>query len=89
MDIKLFNNKVVSSSPFSHFVLRRTVSATRKLAEREGFEPSMEFNPHTPLAGERLQPLGHLSGHNQKSRAGKYTRLEEITKVEIHGFIGF
>ena len=21
----------------------------------------MEFNPHTPLAGERLQPLGHLS----------------------------
>ncbi len=32
-----------------------------KLAEREGFEPSMGFNPHTPLAGERLQPLGHLS----------------------------
>jgi hypothetical protein len=32
------------------------------MAEREGFEPSMEFNPHTPLAGERLQPLGHLSG---------------------------
>ena len=31
------------------------------LAEKEGFEPSMEFNPHTPLAGERLQPLGHLS----------------------------
>ena len=26
----------------------------------EGFEPSMRF-PHTPLAGERLQPLGHLS----------------------------
>jgi hypothetical protein len=32
-----------------------------KLAEREGFEPSMEFNPHTRLAGECLQPLGHLS----------------------------
>ena len=31
------------------------------LAEREGFEPSMGFNTHTPLAGERLQPLGHLS----------------------------
>ncbi len=31
------------------------------MAEREGFEPSMEFYPHTPLAGERLQPLGHLS----------------------------
>ena len=32
------------------------------MAEKEGFEPSMEFCPHTPLAGERLQPLGHLSG---------------------------
>lgn len=31
------------------------------MAEREGFEPSMEYKPHTPLAGERLQPLGHLS----------------------------
>jgi hypothetical protein len=29
--------------------------------EREGFEPSMEFDPHTRLAGECLQPLGHLS----------------------------
>ena len=26
------------------------------LAEREGFEPSVEFSPHTRLAGERLQP---------------------------------
>jgi hypothetical protein len=34
------------------------------LAEREGFEPSMKYNPHTPLAGERLQPLGHLSTEN-------------------------
>ena len=25
----------------------------------EGFEPSMRNNPHTRLAGERLQPLGH------------------------------
>ena len=31
------------------------------MAEREGFEPSMSFNTHTPLAGARLQPLGHLS----------------------------
>ena len=27
-----------------------------KMAERMGFEPMMEFNPHTRLAGERLQP---------------------------------
>ncbi len=32
-----------------------------KMAERAGFEPAMEFNPHTRLAGECLQPLGHLS----------------------------
>ena len=31
------------------------------LAEKEGFEPSMGVKAHTPLAGERLQPLGHLS----------------------------
>ena len=30
-------------------------------AEREGFEPSKGFNPLTPLAGERLRPLSHLS----------------------------
>ena len=30
-------------------------------AEREGFEPSMGREPHTRLAGECLQPLGHLS----------------------------
>jgi hypothetical protein len=29
--------------------------------ERAGFEPAMEFYPHTRLAGECLQPLGHLS----------------------------
>ncbi len=26
------------------------------MAEREGFEPSVECYPHTRLAGERLQP---------------------------------
>src|SRR3954464_12735224 len=29
--------------------------------EREGFEPSNEVAPVTRLAGECLQPLGHLS----------------------------
>jgi hypothetical protein len=31
------------------------------LAERKGFEPSKGDKALTPLAGERLQPLGHLS----------------------------
>jgi hypothetical protein len=44
-----------------------------RLAEREGFEPSMEFNPHTRLAGECLQPLGHLSraGQSRRYRHGR------------------
>ena len=31
------------------------------MAEKEGFEPSMGVKAHTPLAGELLRPLGHLS----------------------------
>src|SRR5205823_10798985 len=31
-------------------------------AERAGFEPARELAPPTRLAGECLQPLGHLSG---------------------------
>src|SRR3954464_11549860 len=38
-------------------------------AERAGFEPAMEVSPHTRLAGECLQPLGHLSGQASQSRA--------------------
>jgi site-specific DNA recombinase len=46
---------------------RRRVSSGRGWnksysAEREGFEPSRELAPPTRLAGECLQPLGHLSG---------------------------
>ena len=41
----------------SHFI-----NEFNKMAEKEGFEPSMGFKAHTPLAGERLRPLGHLSG---------------------------
>ena len=37
------------------------ISIYEVLAERAGFEPAMEFDPHTRLAGECLQPLGHLS----------------------------
>ena len=34
------------------------------MAESEGFEPSMGDKTHTPLAGERLQPLGQLSKYD-------------------------
>ena len=42
----------------SQFPLHR---AENGKTERAGFEPAMEFDPHTRLAGECLQPLGHLS----------------------------
>ncbi len=31
-------------------------AAFQFMAEREGFEPSVEFNPHTRLAGEHHRP---------------------------------
>ena len=31
------------------------------VAEKEGFEPSVQFNPHAGLANRYLRPLGHLS----------------------------
>ena len=35
------------------------------MADREGFEPSIQtLYPYAPLAGEYLQPLGHLSAEN-------------------------
>ena len=49
---------------------RRQLTATSGLrAEREGFEPSRELAPPTRLAGECLQPLGHLSGPRNLSGA--------------------
>ena len=42
-------------------------------AEREGFEPARELAPPTRLAGECLQPLGHLSGGAfDSTRASEY-----------------
>ncbi len=41
------------------------------MAVKEGFEPSIRDKPYTPLAGERLQPLGHLTtqvGANNKCK---------------------
>ncbi len=37
------------------------------MAEREGFEPSRPVSQPTRLAGERLQPLGHLSARERHS----------------------
>ncbi len=39
------------------------------VAERAGFEPANELSPVTRLAGECLQPLGHLSGKGASVKA--------------------
>ncbi len=44
-------------------------------AERAGFEPAEQVSPFTRLAGERLRPLGHLSGKGAspwRDLAGSY-----------------
>ncbi len=46
-----------------------SVVKIRAMAERAGFEPAMECYPHTRLAGECLQPLGHLSRRSGECRA--------------------
>ena len=39
--------------------------------EREGFEPSMRFKPHTAFPVLLLRPLGHLSGDAVHDRAAE------------------
>ena len=58
-----WSNQGFSSSLLAPRVYKKAprCGAVLYMAEREGFEPSMSFNTHTPLAGARLQPLGHLS----------------------------
>ena len=52
---------------YGRFERRENLAATRKsntttnLAEREGFEPSIQVSPYNALAGRPLRPLGHLS----------------------------
>jgi site-specific DNA recombinase len=53
------------SAPSSYFV---------KMAERAGFEPARELAPPTRLAGECLQPLGHLSSWDPAIVGGRARR---------------
>ena len=63
------------------------------MAEKEGFEPSIQFYPYTFLAGKRLRPLGHFSfgeysGLNivDLKRGGDDRGEEMILQVRIKGF---
>ncbi len=60
------------------------------MAEKEGFEPSMGVKAHTPLAGERLRPLGHLSksGARERSRTSdRLVRSQVLYPAELHALI--
>ncbi len=52
------------------------------MAEREGFEPSIRFKTYTPLAGERLQPLGHLSDTTAKAAWASRYRIVSKTLID-------
>jgi hypothetical protein len=52
------------------------------MAEKERFELSMEVSPHTRLAGERLQPLGHFS----VMLCGGGGRIRTHEAVTLNGF---
>ncbi len=54
-------------------------------AEREGFEPSIPVR-YTPLAGERLQPLGHLSLPSSSYSPVKEPAVETTVGTEEVGF---
>jgi hypothetical protein len=60
-----------SSKPRVYMVFEAT--------ERAGFEPAMEFDPHTRLAGECLQPLGHLSW-----RSGQFRGCRQLRACAAH-----
>ena len=42
-----------------------------------GFEPTRHVSTPTPLAGERLQPLGHLSGSSHLERIPNQNKRED------------
>ena len=74
---------------FSSLSLRQTpkrllAEAFWCLAEREGFEPSMGDKAHTPLAGEPLRPLGHLSGFRDLDGQA-LIKLRSLTDYPLRG----
>ena len=58
----------------------------RRMAVREGFEPSVELlRPYNGLANRRLQPLGHLTA-DVKYTARKHLRDCDFLCVTYNGF---
>ena len=64
----------------------QSYNKNNNMAEREGFEPSMG-DAHTPLAGERLQPLGHLSAAAARSTLSGTDRFKRQPESTAHSII--
>ena len=65
---------------------KTSVYAASTETERAGFEPAMEFNPHTRLAGECLQPLGHLSWRwTSQCKASRRVEVSEALRAGARG----
>ncbi len=52
------------------------------MAVKEGFEPSIRDKPYTPLAGERLQPLGHLTTQIHGAR-GRIRTSDRLVRSQV------
>ena len=57
------------------------------MAEREGFEPSIGVT-YTPLAGARLQPLGHLSAAEESTERRDLREPESLQLPGMARFFG-
>ena len=72
---------IMASKPYgrrSRFSPGALCSWAFSATERAGFEPAMEFDPHTRLAGECLQPLGHLSW-----RSGQFRGCPAVGEADL------
>src|SRR3989344_6624017 len=61
----------------------------RIFAEREGFEPSIRFNPYNGLAIHRLRPLSHLSCAMHRTLVTVSVQITFLlTRYSTHDCIG-
>ena len=59
-----------------------------KMAEREGFEPSVEVSPYTRLAGEHLRPTRSSLRREPETRATKEKNLPQKSNLAMRNDYG-
>ena len=66
------------------FRLSLYYAEVRYMAERQGFEPWVGYDPYNRLAGGCLQPLGHLSINISYKNLFYAFSLFKIIKVDVY-----